>query len=301
MKGKMNIIRRNNFTGIYKNIKHSFSSNQLVKLELNSDNNKIGFLTLSNHKKRNALSKDVLLQLTEHLNQINKEYANSDGKKYNIIILTSDSDVFSAGHDLRELSSVKETDQKEIFDICGKLCIAINKSPSIFISEVYGVAAAAGAQLAAACDVTLASNLATFSTPGIKVGLFCTTPSVAISRAINTKRAMHMLLTADFIDAETAYNWGLVTRLISVNKGKDSFEQRAILREEVLQYANKISQFSSQTYSFGKQAFYKQIEKSRLEDSYEVAGKCMIDNLQFEDCEEGIKAFLEKRKPNFKH
>lgn len=276
------------------------SSHKLVTVSHYKENPKIAFLTIDNAKKRNALPLCVLEEMNLALKKIASEYKDSHGKRSSVIILNSEGSVFSSGHDLKELSSVSSAEQKNIFNLCGEVAMMINSSPSIFISEIQGICAAAGLQLASACDLSIASSNAEFSTPGIKVGLFCTTPSIEISQLISPKRAMHMLLTGESIDAETALNWGLINKVVDVSN-KDYTKQREILREATIDYAEEITKFSSQTYCLGKEAFYKQLPMKSLKEKYEYGGKIMSQNFELSDCKEGVSAFVEKRKPKFNH
>ena len=275
-------------------IKH-FTS--LIKHETLATNKKISIITLNNPQKRNALSFEMLTELKNEITNINNNYQNG---KSSLVILSAEGNVYSSGHDLKQINSSTEVKQKEIFAHAEEVCLSIRNSKSIFIAEVFGLAAAAGCQLSSACDLTIASNLSAFSCPGIKVGLYCSTPGVPLSRLVSPKQAMHLLLTGDTIDAQKAYEWGLISSIISVNSGKDYLEQREILRKATLEYAEKISKYSSQSLSLGKETFYKQLEMP-ISDSYNYASKAMAKNLTFEDCKEGISSFIEKRKPNFKH
>lgn len=283
----------------FKIIKTQFST--LIKSEsIKSSNKIINLITLSNPNKRNSLSLEMLTELNQKLNSINEIYEKSKGLEGSIVVLSAEGNVFSSGHDLKQLESSSKEKQAEIFNLCKEVCLKIHKSKSIFIAEVYGLAAAAGCQLSSACDLTIASNLAGFSCPGIKLGLFCSTPAVPVSRLITPKRAMHMLLTGETIDAKTALDWGLINEMVSVNKGKDYNEQIAILREGTISLVDKISKHSSEAFSVGKEGFYKQIEMP-IEKSYELATNVMLNNIQLPDCKEGLKSFIEKRKPDFKH
>ena len=268
-----------------KNSKKCFSFVSLKK-----ETEKIYYLTIDNSKKRNALSMGVLLELQSTLNELKERNSKSQGIEGSIVILKTIGPVFSSGHDLKELQSFSIEDQKKTFELCGNVMEQITCHPSIFIAQVHGLATAAGLQLAATCDITIASEDADFATPGVKIGLFCTTPSVALSKVVSSKRAMHMLLTGENINAKTALEWGLVNSVFSKNK----------LEEETLNYARSIEKYSSQTYSLGKQAFYKQLKMTSLNEKYGYASEIMCQNFNYSDCKEGVKAFVEKRKPEFK-
>lgn len=280
-----------------KTIQKSFSYINITK----QSNPKISLLNLDNSKKRNALSYDVLEELKASLILTKKEFENSKGTNSSIIIVASEGTVFSSGHDLKELSTFNEEKQKAAFALCGEIMTLINNHPSIFISEIQGLATAAGLQLASSCDLAIASSKAEFSTPGIKLGLFCTTPAVALSKNVSMKRAMQLLLTGEQISAQTALEWGLINKVVDMNNITNFEEQRKKLREESIKYAESIAKFSSQTYSLGKKAFYKQLGMSSLEEKYNYGSCIMSENFGYSDCKEGVKSFVEKRKPEFKH
>jgi enoyl-CoA hydratase/carnithine racemase len=261
--------------------------------EFISSNKDIGLLTIKNSSKRNALSENVLKELHSQLENISIMKQNK--KIPRIVILASEGQVFSSGHDLKELNSMDNKKRTEIFELCSKVMLKIAQSESIFIAEVQGLATAAGCQLAATCDLVVASNHAKFATPGVKIGLFCTTPSVALGRVINQKRAMQMLLTGEEINANTAKEWGLINEIVNVDGDKDNNK----LREHTLKLADKINQFSGETLSYGKRAFYQQINYNSVQEAYNYASACMVTNFGFEDTKEGVAAFIEKRKPNF--
>ncbi len=177
--------------------------------------------------------------------------------------------------------------------------ILLHKINPILIAEVQGLATAAGCQLVATCDLVVASSKAKFETPGVKVGLFCSTPSVALGRAIGHKRAMQMLLTGEAVDCRKAADWGLVNEIVEIEEGLSYEIAHSKLREKSLVLAQKINKFSYETLGFGKKVFYEQIQKDSFEDAYKIACEGMCANLDFIDTREGVKAFLEKRKPNF--
>jgi enoyl-CoA hydratase/carnithine racemase len=269
---------------------HIPKSTNLVSYEMISKTNDIGLITIKNSSKRNALNSEILSDLSsffENLEQSFKEHISP-----RVVIITSEGPVFSSGHDLKELNSSSEERQKEIFNLCSKLMFKIQNSNCITIAEVQGLATAAGCQLAATCDLVVASSNAKFETPGVKIGLFCSTPSVALSRVISPKRAMYMLVTGEPIDVKTAKKWGLVNRSVDC-------ESREKLREVTLGLAEQINQFSGETLSFGKKVFYSQIGEDNIEDAYRLASVSMCSNFKFRDAKEGIRAFLEKRKPEF--
>ena len=271
-------------------------SKPLVSYELASN---IGVVTINNEAKRNALSYAVLENLHMVLDDISKMVNGSDKPK--VIILTSEGHVFSAGHDLKELNTFTKEKQHQSFQLCSNIMVKIKNMPQIVISEVQGLATAAGCQIACATDLAIASSKAQFATPGVKVGLFCTTPSVALGRVISEKRAMQMLVTGESISAKTAYEWGILNEVVDVSAEGDNFEaQRKKLREASIRLASQITHYSGDVLSYGKKAFYKQVNMNELDSAYCYASKVMSDNLDFEDTKEGIGAFLQKRKPAFK-
>jgi enoyl-CoA hydratase/carnithine racemase len=204
------------------------------------------------------------------------------------IILRANGPVFSAGHDLSELVGRDAAAYQEIFDACVRLMETIQQVPQPVIAEVAGVATAAGCQLVATCDLAVAAEGARFATPGVKIGLFCSTPMVAVSRAIGRKRAMQMLLTGELIDAATAAEWGLVNQVVPP-------DQLAVATRAL---AEKIAGTSPYTVRIGKQAFYRQIDLPQHE-AYEYTRAVMVENAQAADAQEGMGAFLEKRPPTW--
>ena len=242
----------------------------------------IGFLTLNNPERLNPLSVEVLRFLKEYLGQI-KVYPN-----VKVVVLRSRGTVFSCGHDLNELVGGDEESYAGIFAACTEVMEAIRLLPQPVIAQVQGLATAAGCQLVASCDLAVASETASFATPGVRIGLFCTTPGVAVSRAVMPKKAMEMLLTGNPIPAQEALEFGRINRVTAPDK----------LEDEVMALARQISAASSRTPEVGKQAFYKQVEMDRP-GAYEFAQGVMVDNLLDRDAQEGITAFLEKREPKW--
>ena len=246
----------------------------------------IATLTLANPAKRNALSLDTMRELRHAL-----ETVGGDAES-RVVVLRGLGPAFSAGHDLREIGSAGVASDiphlREIFDACVQLMTAIQSIPQPVIAEIAGIATAAGCQLVATCDLAIASSEATFATPGVKIGLFCTTPMVALTRAIGRKRAMEMLLTGDFIDAATAERWGLVNRVVAPHA----------LAAETRALAAKIAASSAATVGLGKAAFYKQIDLPQPE-AYAYAKDVMSRNAVDADAREGIAAFLERRTPTW--
>ncbi len=247
----------------------------------------VATITLANAQRRNPLSLAVMRALAGVLESLRSD------SSVKVIVLAALGPAFSAGHDLRELRCAgDEADVgrfREIFDACVQLMDAIVSVPQPVIAEVTGVATAAGCQLVATCDLALASTDATFATPGVRIGLFCTTPMVALTRAIGPKRAMEMLLTGDAIDAHTAERWGLINRAVDP----------ARLHAEVMALAEKIVASSGFTVGLGKAAFYAQIDLDRPK-AYAYAKEVMTVNALDADAREGISAFLERRSPQWK-
>jgi enoyl-CoA hydratase/carnithine racemase len=205
------------------------------------------------------------------------------------VILAAAGKVFSAGHDLSEMVGRDMNAYRRLFDVCTELMTKLQSIPQPVIAEVQGIATAAGCQLVATCDLAIAAEEAGFATPGIRIGLFCTTPMVALSRAIGRKRALEMLFTGELVDAHTAASWGLVNRVVPA----------ARLRAETRQLADRIAQASKLVVALGKQAYYTQIDLDQ-QKAYAYAGEVMSMNAIAHDAQEGISAFLEKRTPCWK-
>jgi enoyl-CoA hydratase/carnithine racemase len=237
-----------------------------------------GVITLNRPDRRNALSLDLMRELIAALDEFAAD------RQIRAIILGAAGKVFSAGHDLSEMVGRTIADYRRIFDVCTELMTKIQSIPQPVIAQVQGVATAAGCQLVATCDLAVASDQAAFATPGVKIGLFCTTPMVALSRAVGRKRAMEMLLTGKLVDAETAADWGLVNRVVPA----------AELESATRDLASKIAEASSFTVGLGKQAYYAQIDLDQPK-AYAYAKQVMTMNALAEDAQEGMSAFLEKR------
>ncbi len=239
-------------------------------------------ITLNRPERRNALSLPLMRELTAALERVGAD------PSVRAVILRANGPVFSAGHDLSELVGGDEAAYREIFDACVAMMETVQRIPQPVIAEVAGVATAAGCQLVATCDLAIAAEGARFATPGVKIGLFCSTPMVAVSRAIGRKRAMEMLLTGDFVDAATAAEWGLVNRVVPADQ----------LEAATLALAEQIGWASSYTVGVGKQAFYRQIDLPQPE-AYTYTRDVMVANTLADDAREGIGAFLEKRQPTW--
>ena len=253
---------------------------ELVRYELRDG---VAVLTLNNPGRRNALSTELLEALKSYLG------AFEDDSDVRVVVLRSEGPVFSSGHDLNEMVERDEAAYTAVFAVCTQVMEAIRLLPKPVIAQVQGLATAAGCQLVATCDLAVAAESASFATPGVQIGLFCTTPGVALARSVaTTKKAMEMLLTGEPISSREALEIGLVNRVTP----------DAELEEQVMDLARQISSASSQTLAVGKPAFYQQIELDRPA-AYDMAQKVMVDNLLKEDAKEGIAAFLEKREPNW--
>jgi enoyl-CoA hydratase/carnithine racemase len=238
----------------------------------------LAVITLQRPERRNALSFELMLEMAASLDAI------ASKGDVRAVIIQAAGKVFSSGHDLGEMTGRTVEDYRRIFDICTELMTKIQTIPQPVIAQVQGVATAAGCQLVATCDLAVASAEATFATPGVKIGLFCTTPMVALTRAIGRKRAMEMLLTGRAIDAATASDWGLVNRVVPP----------AGLASETRKLASQIAEASSFTVALGKQAYYRQIDLDQA-GAYAYAKEVMSQNAMAEDAQEGISAFLGKR------
>ncbi len=243
----------------------------------------VAVIALNRPEKRNALSLQMMRELDDALAEIGRD------AEMRVVILRGEGAAFSAGHDLRELVDRDVDSYQTIFEACVALMARIVATPQPVIAEVAKIATAAGCQLVAACDLAVASTEATFATPGVRIGLFCSTPMVALTRAIGRKRAMEMLLTGDAIDAPTALAWGLVNRVVAPDR----------LHEEALALARKIAASSKHVVGIGKAAFYKQIDLD-LGSAYDYTKDVMISNAQEADAHEGITAFLERRRPQWR-
>ena len=258
-------------------------SDSLVKQQLS---NNVLHLILNDPKNQNTLSNDMISELDQKLNEASN---NNDVK---VIVLSSTGKIFCAGHNSKDLKS-KRSDQDKgksyfnnIFKNCSILMMNIVQNPKPIIAAIDGIATAAGCQLIASCDLAYASDRAQFATPGVNIGLFCSTPMVALSRNVNKKSAMEMLLTGDLIDSNKAQKIGLINNFFNSEE----------LMDKVFEQAKKISSKSMKTLKIGKKAFYKQREMS-LEEAYNYTSSIMTENMLEKDSEEGINAFLEKRKP----
>ena len=245
-------------------------------------------ITLNNPSQQNTLS----LQFINDLKQIIENADSSDEVK--VIVLSSSGKVFSAGHNLKEIKSHRQDKDQglhfftTLINSCSELMLKIINNSKPVIAEVNGIATASGCQLVASCDLAYASDSSKFATPGVNIGLFCSTPMVALSRVVNNKHSMEMLLTGDFINVDKAKSIGLINNYFSEDK----------LVNETREMAVRIANKSSQTMKIGKKAFYNQTEM-KISDAYKYASEIMIKNMMNQVSEEGIAAFLEKREPKW--
>jgi enoyl-CoA hydratase/carnithine racemase len=240
-------------------------------------------ITLNRPDKRNALSLELMQELIAALEAVG---ANADVRA---VVIDAAGVAFSAGHDLGEMVGRDLPFYQELFDVCTELMETIHRVPQPVIAKVHGIATAAGCQLVAACDLAVATEDARFATPGVKIGLFCSTPMVPLSRAIGRKRALEMLLTGELVDAAKALEWGLVNRVVP----------SAQLDDAVAELVEAIARSSPLTVGIGKEAFYEQVELDEHR-AYDLTKSVMALNSMAGDAQEGMGAFLEKRPPTWK-
>ncbi len=248
----------------------------------------VAVLTLDRPSTRNSLSEALIRDLHAALQEIH------DDSSVRAVVIAANGPAFSAGHDMKELTA-RRTDADrgrayfaEIMNACSAMMQAIVQLPKPVVAAVQGVATAAGCQLVASCDLAVASEAATFATPGVDIGLFCSTPMVALSRNVPRKRAMEMLLTGEPVSAATARDIGLVNRVVAAGTERDA----------AIALAEKVALKSAYTVKLGKAAFYRQAEMS-LEEAYRYAAEVMTENMMARDAEEGIGAFIERREPKW--
>ena len=259
--------------------------NQQSNIIVQSSNNGISRIKLNEPSTYNALSLNTLKSLIECFKNFNND------EKTKVIIIEGSGKGFSAGHNLKEIKSLKgKSDYKKLFNLCSELMMTIVNNSKPVIAKVHGAAFAAGCQLVATCDLALSTNDAIFATPGVNIGLFCSTPMVAVSRNVSRKKTMKMLLTGEPITAQHAKEIGLIN---------DHF-QNSSLEEEVSKLAGTIASKSNKVVKIGKEAFYKQLEMP-LSEAYKYTSEVMSENMMALDAKEGISAFLEKRIPNWKN
>ena len=250
---------------------------------LRSDEDGVATLVLNRPRSRNALSSFAMAALQEEIDSIAADPA------VRVLVIGANGPAFCAGHDMRELRANPAREAVEaLFAQSGRLMLSLIRLPKPVIARVQGTATAAGCQLVATCDLAVASRDARFATPGVEIGLFCSTPMVAIGRNVPRKRMMEMLLTGDAIDAETAADYGLVNRVVAPEE----------LEAETDRLARRIAEKSALAIAIGKEAFYRQVEAG-FEEAYRTASEAMTRNMLARDAEEGIDAFLEKREPRW--
>lgn len=239
-----------------------------------------GRITLNRPERRNALSLDLMEEVLTALAEL------SAAPEVRVIVIEGAGGGFSSGHDLSEMIARDLADYELLFDTCTRMMEAIHHVPQPVIAKVHGVATAAGCQLVASCDLVVAEQGARFATPGVRIGLFCSTPMVPLSRAIGRKRALEMLLTGEMVPADRAAEWGLVNRVVPAER----------LEDEVLALVDTVAASSPLTVGIGKQAFYTQVELDE-HDAYEAMMGVMSRNATAGDAQEGMTAFLDKRTP----
>ena len=255
---------------------------------LREDANGVARLTLNRPKQRNSLSEELMIALTREIEAIGNDAS------VRAVVLAGAGPGFCAGHDLKELTAARSSEDRgraffgQTMKLCSTLMQAIVNCPKPVIARVHGIATAAGCQLVASCDLAVAADEAKFATPGVNIGLFCSTPMVALSRNVTRKHAMEMLLTGEMISAARAAEMGLVNRVVPAEE----------LDAAVAHFADIIASKSALTVSIGKQAFYEQLEKP-LAQAYDYASEVMVKNMLARDAEEGIGAFIEKREPKW--
>lgn len=255
---------------------------------LRADVEGIAILTLNRPQSRNTLSEAILTALADAFADI------GTGRNVRAVIVSANGPAFCAGHDLKEITDHRSDPDggrayvKRIMDQCSAMMQSVMALPQPVIAAVGGVATAAGCQLVASCDLAIASTAARFATPGVHIGLFCSTPMVALSRNVAVKHALEMLFTGDMVSAEDAYRIGLVNRVVAA--GSEN--------EEALAFARKLAAKSALTVKMGKEAFYRQLEMG-VADAYRYASEVMVENMLAHDAEEGICAFIDKRKPTW--
>jgi enoyl-CoA hydratase/carnithine racemase len=259
--------------------------NKYSNIIVTSSTNGISRIKLNEPKAYNALSSKTLQSLIYIFKNLNKD------NNTKVIIIEGSGNGFSAGHNLKEIKLLKKRNKyKNLFNLCSKLMLEIIEGKKPVIAKVHGAAFAAGCQLVATCDLAVSSDDAIFATPGVNIGLFCSTPMVAVSRKVSRKRTMKMLLTGDPIDAKYAKEIGLI----------NDYYPKLILEDETLKLAKKIASKSKLLIKIGKRAFYNQLEMP-LKEAYKYTSKVMTENMMSFDAHEGISAFLEKRNPKWKN
>ena len=251
-------------------------------MELHRDG-PVARVVLDRPERRNALSLALMREVIDTLDDVAADPA------VRVVVMEGNGPAFSAGHDLAEMTATRDAGfYEELFTTCVRMMTRVHELPQPVIAKVHGIATAAGCQLVAACDLAVAAEDARFATPGVNIGLFCSTPMVPVARSVGRKRALEMLLTGEMIDARTALEWGLVNHVVPGDR----------LDDEVLALAGRIAQASGYVLALGKRAFYAQ-DQLPEDGAYAVACPVMVDNAQADDAHEGMRAFLEKRAPKW--
>ena len=250
---------------------------------LREDREGVATLTLNRGERMNPLSSEMLAALQSELDRLKED------REARVVVLAGAGNHFCAGHDLREMRAHPDKAwQRSLFDRCSRMMLSLVELPQPVIARVQGVAVAAGCQLVSMCDLAVAGEAARFALPGIKSGIFCTTPGVGVARNLARKHALEMLFTGDLIDAKTALGWGLVNRVVPPGE----------LDAETAKLAAKIVAHSGAVVAMGKRFFYDQVDKG-LADAYSLASEGMACNMMLDDAAEGIDAFIQKRKPDW--
>jgi len=266
------------------------STPEITRMEnpilLESIDGGVARLVLNRPAARNSLSLTMISTLHEAIDRL------GDNAAVRVIVITAEGPAFCAGHDLKEMSAARAEDDRghgfftKTMESCAAMMQAIVRCPKPVIAGVRGIATAAGCQLVASCDLAIAGEEAGFATPGVNIGLFCSTPMVAVSRNLPRKRVMQMLLGGEMIDAPTAADWGLVNSVVATDE----------LEDAVMELARSVASKSAATLKIGKEAFYRQAEMP-LDEAYRYTARVMVENMLERDAEEGINAFIEKREP----
>ena len=252
------------------------------------DTNSIAHLKMNAPEKLNALSEEMLSALQSQFDSLQND------RQIRAVILSGSGKAFCAGHDLKEMTAGRQAEDggkayfTELFQKCARMMTSIQKLPQPVIAQVHGIATAAGCQLVASCDMAVAADSTRFGVNGVNIGLFCSTPMVALSRNIPRKQAFEMLTTGQFINAERARELGLVNRIVSEDE----------LEEATTELAETVASKLAVAVKIGKEAFYNQLQMP-LSEAYDYTGSVMAENMLFSDTEEGISAFIEKRDPNW--
>ncbi|MCY4304603.1 MAG: enoyl-CoA hydratase [Aestuariivita sp.] len=254
------------------------------------DKDQVAYIKFTSPERLNALSDEMISVLQAQFDSLASE------KNIRVVVLSGSGKAFCAGHDLKQMSCYRQAKDggasyyKDLFDRCARMMISILQLPQPVIAQVHGIATAAGCQLVASCDLAVAETEAKFGVNGVNIGLFCSTPMVALSRNVPAKKAFEMLTTGQFIDAKKAESLGLINTVVSRDK----------LEEKTQELANTIASKLSSAVMIGKKAFYEQLMMP-MDRAYSFTGDVMVRNMLLRDTEEGIAAFLEKRKPNWQN